>query len=264
MTEREPETKAAARPEGAGGALREARELGHVSILALMAVTLPALGGFLLLGSAPALRAWLNPEDPPVPALPALYALAFGLATGLALLPTYALSAVSGYLFGQAGGSAVAMVGVTLGAAIGWVWASRLARDRLTARLAQSEKAEAVRRALVERSGLSATGLVTLLRFPPNSPFALTNLAMGAGGVRFVPFLLGTALGMAPRTILAALIGGAAADLAAALQKNQGPGKYLAIGVSIAAFIAIWIVVSRIAKRAIADLAPAAATIAES
>lgn len=246
------------RSDGLSAALREARSLGHVSVLAVLCASLPALGGFLLLGSAPALRAWLNPEDSPVPALPALYAMAFGLATGFALLPTYALSAVSGYLFGQTVGSVVAMAGVAGGAVIGWLWASNLASAKVSERLSQSPRAEAVRRALVERDGLSATGLVTLLRFPPNSPFALTNLAMGAGGVRFVPFIVGTVAGMAPRTVLAALIGGAAADLAAAMRQGAGPMKFLAIGVSIAAFVVIWIVISRIARRALAEAAPAA------
>jgi uncharacterized membrane protein YdjX (TVP38/TMEM64 family) len=49
--------------------------------------------------------------------------------------------------------------------------------------------------------------IVLLVRLPPNSPFSITNLAMAAAKVRPLTYLLGTMLGIAPRTLAAAWIG---------------------------------------------------------
>ena len=44
--------------------------------------------------------------------------------------------------------------------------------------------------------------IVTLVRVPVNSPFAATNLVMAAVRTPIVPYLIGTLVGMAPRTLL--------------------------------------------------------------
>jgi uncharacterized membrane protein YdjX (TVP38/TMEM64 family) len=42
--------------------------------------------------------------------------------------------------------------------------------------------------------------IVTLIRVPPSSPFAVTNTVMAATRVPVIPFVLGTVIGIAPRT----------------------------------------------------------------
>jgi len=94
--------------------------------------------------------------------------------------------------------------------------------------------------------------LVALLRLPPNSPFAIANLAMASTGVRLLPFMAGTAIGMTPRTIAAAGIAAAGAATGAgdiqALIRDQG---WLWFGIGIVALVAAFSVISHVAKRAL-------------
>jgi uncharacterized membrane protein YdjX (TVP38/TMEM64 family) len=48
---------------------------------------------------------------------------------------------------------------------------------------------------------------VALARLPPQMPFALTNFLAASSGVRLVPLMLGTAIGMAPRIGLVVWLG---------------------------------------------------------
>ncbi len=50
-------------------------------------------------------------------------------------------------------------------------------------------------------------GIVTLLRLPPNSPFAITNLVLASVRVPVVIYVIGTVVGMAPRTAAAVWLG---------------------------------------------------------
>lgn len=57
--------------------------------------------------------------------------------------------------------------------------------------------------------GVRKRGLVTVVTFRllPIAPFTLVNLAAGAGGIRFVDFLAGSAIGLAPGLILLSIMG---------------------------------------------------------
>lgn len=240
-------------------ALSVAKDLGHVSILAALSATLPALGGFLALGVVIARAGAWRPKLAEMGAPAALaYALAFGVATGFALMPTYALSFIAGHLFGMGRGGGAALAGVGLGAIIGYTWASLLARQKVMGKIGSNPRHAAVRRAIVDRGAAGATGFVALLRFPPNSPFAVTNLVMGATGVRFGPFLLGTLLGMAPRTLFVAYLGAAAAELSKESMVGAGAAyKWVFIGVSLAVFaFALWLA-NRWAQKALAGVGSA-------
>lgn len=227
-----------------------ARDLGHVSVLAAICLSFPALGGFILLGFLPRIKPHVENLGP---SAPWTFAAAFGVATGLALLPTYALSVASGYFFGFTNGAALAVAGVAIGSIIGYVWASALARARVSQRIDRDPRARAVRDALVNRGAAATTGVVALLRFPPNSPFAITNLVMGATGVKFVPFFIGTVAGMAPRTILAASIGHAAQDLVEAV-KSGGKWKIIGIAVSFAVLLLVFWLFGKWSREALARI----------
>jgi uncharacterized membrane protein YdjX (TVP38/TMEM64 family) len=143
---------------------------------------------------------------------------------------------------------------VTIGAAIGYAWSALLARKKAMQVIDRDKRARAVRDALADRGGLGTIGVVALLRVPPNSPFAITNLVMSATHVRFVPFILGTAIGMAPRTLLAVWIGSTIGDLLKALQGGAGKWKLIGIGVSIAVALTIFWLFGRWSKQALARL----------
>jgi uncharacterized membrane protein YdjX (TVP38/TMEM64 family) len=167
-----------------------------------------------------------------------IYAAAFALCTGLALLPTYAQSGLAGYTFGLVHGSAASIAGFVGGSLIGYAIARRVSGERVVRLAEENPKFAAIRRALVGEDAGSpeggrggsdrphhfwrTLGLVALLRVPPNSPFALMNLAMASLRVPKWPFVIGTAIGMAPRTILAAAVG---SWIAGPRGTSQGPSE---------------------------------------
>jgi uncharacterized membrane protein YdjX (TVP38/TMEM64 family) len=97
--------------------------------------------------------------------------------------------------------------------------------------------------------------IVFLLRLTPAVPFNLLNYALGLTRVRFVDYLIAS-VGMIPGTLLYVYSGKLAGDVTAiasepALAKGWGYYSLLALG--LAATLALTIVVTRIARRALAD-----------
>lgn len=131
------------------------------------------------------------------------YVAVFIVSAGIGFLPTYGQSFLGGWVFGFARGFPGAMLGFVGGSVIGYFIAQRVGKDRVQAALEANPKARKVRNALIGQGFWKTFGIVTLIRVPPNSPFALTNLALASSGVGLLPYVLGTAVGMAPRTAVA-------------------------------------------------------------
>ncbi|XOV75093.1 MAG: TVP38/TMEM64 family protein [Phycisphaerales bacterium] len=174
-----------------------------------------------------------------------IIALLFALFTGSALLPTYALSFASGVFFGPVWGSLVAMFGVTFGALVGYGWGILLARKRVMRVVEANPRVKLIRSAIVDRSLKDELVAVTLIRIPPNSPFALTNLIMSSLHVRFVPYFVGTLVGIAPRTLIAVFLGVGIGEIAEA----KSAGGRLRIGISVAVGIAVFYFIYRLFSR---------------
>ena len=101
---------------------------------------------------------------------------------------------------------------------------------------------------------LKTIGIITLVRFPPNSPFALTNLALSTCGTKLGPYALGTLIGMTPRTAVAVGFAAWGADQGAKdLQTfiKDGPGPYVLVG-GIILMVIVLMVISHIANKALA------------
>ncbi|MBK7403198.1 MAG: TVP38/TMEM64 family protein [Phycisphaerales bacterium] len=185
----------------AGPGLKEIfLRLGPAGYLALAWAFFPALGGFLLLLRIGAVGDWLQAQHE---LGLAIYVTIFIFSAGFGLLPTYAQAFLGGWTFGFRGGLAAALAGFVGGSIIGYVLARTASRDRAERLIAENPKARAVRDALIGHGFWKTLGIVTLLRVPPNSPFAITNLVMASTGVSKLAFVIGTALGMAPRTAIA-------------------------------------------------------------
>jgi uncharacterized membrane protein YdjX (TVP38/TMEM64 family) len=236
---------------------RVVRQLGPTSILAVGAAVLPPLGTIVLIATAPTTSAWLR-EHPDIG--PLVYTLCFGLLAGLALLPTYAQSILGGLAFGVAIGLPAALGGFALGAIIGYEIASRVSGDRVKKLVEERPKFAAVHRALIGsavpgRGGFWKTFLVvTLLRVPPNSPFAIMNLLMASVKVPRLPFILGTAIGMLPRTAVAVVVG---AGLDRITSETLKPPGWVFVG-GLVATIAVVLVIGTMANRVLARIANAA------
>lgn len=202
------------------------------TVLAIFWGTTPPVWGFVLLAYLGPVSEWLRASgDMGV----AVFVACFVVAAGVGLLPTYAQAILGGWAFGFGVGLGASIVGFVGGGLLGWLISRAISGASMEAWLDSKPKARIVRKALVGRGFGKSLLVVTLLRIPPNSPFALSNLAMAASGVGLAPYVLGTALGMLPRTAITCWVashGGRSATDLQALIKDQGFGM-VALGVAV-------------------------------
>ncbi|MCP4839799.1 MAG: VTT domain-containing protein [Planctomycetes bacterium] len=230
------------------------RDLGPAGVLAALWLICPALLGFLLLAKLSMASEWLESLGT---SGPIVFAIVFAVTSGLGLLPTYAQAVVGGWVFGLSVGLTAALGGFVGGALIGWLTARLVSKHRVERAIERHPHASIIRRALLGGGFWRTSALVTLIRIPPNSPFALTNLVLAACGVRLGIHLLGTAVGMTPRTaIIVGLAAAGAASGAEDLQAfvTEGPGPWILVGGIVTLLIALSIIAS-IAKKAVAKFA---------
>ncbi len=178
-----------------------------------------------------------------------IYTVCFVVLAGFGLLPTISQAVLAGYAFGFTLGLPAAMIGFGGAALIGYEVVKHLARDRIEHELNRSPKTSMVRHALLTASPKRAILIVTLLRASPSAPFALTNLVLVSLGVSRSVFLIGTMLGMLPRTLGAVLVG---------VSITNWTGEYSqphwVIAAGIAATIVLLVVVSKIAASTLKKL----------
>ena len=232
----------------------EKRSLRGLGVLAGCWTFLPALAGFFLLAKLGDASDLLRNIEAGVGTIAAIVIFAgfFAVTSGLGVLPTYAQAILAGWAFGATGGSFGAILGITAGAMLGFGLARLVSGERVETIIDARPVVAAVRDAILGAGLIRSTYIVGLLRLSPNSPFALSNLALGGARAPVIPYLVGTMLGMAPRTILAAVFAaGAAADGSrdlAAVVRERGWSVTLA-GV-VVLLIAI-VVIGSIGKRAL-------------
>lgn len=220
------------------------KRLGAVGPLAIIAASLPAIGGFALLGFMPQVADWLKSH---AESGSWIYSVGFAITSGLALLPTYAQALLGGFTFGRVNGTLLALAGITGGALIGYVIARVASGDRATKVIAEHRKWQAVYEALLGGGFWKTLGLVTLLRLPPNSPFAITNLVLAATKVPPLIYTIGTIVGIAPRTAVVVWIGAGMTTFDASAGKS-----WILLVVNIVAALVIVGVIGHLANRAIA------------
>lgn len=184
-------------------------------VVGVVSVVCPPLGSILLFGYIKTIAHWLREHgDNGV----YIYVVAFATLAGLALLPTYAQALLGGFVFGFKVGLIAALAGFAGGSIIAYEIARRLHTDHINAKIDAHPRWRAVRDALIgppdgSRSWWKTLGMVILVRIPPNSPFALTNFVLASAKVPRTAYVLGTLLGMAPRTALAVYIGAGLTDI---------------------------------------------------
>lgn len=192
------------------------QRLGPAAWLGLAWTALPALGGFLVLFNLEPFSAVLRGEAEAGSLRLALgmaaYIAVFVVSTGCGLLPTYSQAILAGYAFGVPAGFGAAWAGFAGASLVGFLISGSLARARVEREIQREPKARVIRDALVGSGFGKALWIVALVRMPPNAPFALLNLLLCASGVAWKPYLLGTLIGMVPRTLAAVLVGSQITD----------------------------------------------------
>ena len=124
----------------------------------------------------------------------------------VALVPGTALTLVSGALFGPARGAAYAVCGATIGAVIAFAIGRALGRDGV--RQLVGPRLPRVEAALDE----TGFGAMVILRLLPIVPFNGLNYAAGVTGIRVLPYVAATALGILPGTVAVAVAGSSLTD----------------------------------------------------
>jgi uncharacterized membrane protein YdjX (TVP38/TMEM64 family) len=217
------------------------KQLGPTGLLALLWTIAPAVAGIALLGHMGQVSDWLLAR--PGTGL-SIYVAVFIIAAGCGLLPTYAQAIVGGWVFGFMVGLPAALLGFTGAALLGYGISRCVSHDKVEQRINENAKARAVRDALVGHGPWRTFFIVALLRLPPNSPFALTNLAMASTGVALVPYVAGTFFGMLPRTAVAIFFAAMASREAYDIQEflSEGPGPIVLIAGLVVLFIVLGVI----------------------
>ncbi len=226
------------------------KRLGPAGVLGVAWTSLPGLLSVLLYTYISTIGQWLRGHEEQGLVM---YAVGFALLAGAGLVPTYAAAILGGWAFGFALGLPAALAGYAGGAVVGFLIARLASRDRVMELLRQHPRWQAVRDALVGGSWGKTFGIVTLVRLPPNSPFALTNLVLTSVRVPISAYLAGSLVGMAPRTGLVLYIASQfrTIDVGEAM-KQQRPWWWLAIGIALT--LIVLGVLGAIAQRALARM----------
>ena len=169
----------------------------------------------------------------------------------VAFIPGLVLTLAAGAIFGWVG-VAYVFVGAVLGATAAFLIARYVARSAIERKLARYPRFAAIDRAIA-REGRK---IVTLLRLSPAFPFNLLNYALGLTQVRLSDYLVAM-VGIVPGTLLYVYAGkvlGDVAALAGGAAPPRGPGYYAVLGLGLAATVAVTTVVTRTARRALAEV----------
>lgn len=169
-----------------------------------------------------------------------MYALVY-MVCCVFLVPGIALTLGAGAIFGFASGSLVVLVGASLGATAAFLLARTVLRHRVERWTANNVKFRALDRAITNE-GTKILWLVRLSGFPP---FTWVNYAFGLTGVRVLPYVLITAIGIIPGTLAFTYAGAAGADAL------TGSGNRIALIVTAVGAIVVSAFIARIATRAI-------------
>jgi uncharacterized membrane protein YdjX (TVP38/TMEM64 family) len=178
--------------------------------------------------------------------------LVFGLiyvAAVLALLPGSALTLAAGALFGLVGGTIVASLASTSGAALAFLISRYLARGRVAAKLRHYPKFDAIDTAISE----SGWKIVALLRLSPAVPFNLQNYLYGLTGIRFWTYVLTSWLAMLPGTFLYVYLGHIGREgleaAAGGTERARTPAEWAMLIVGLLATVAVTVYITRLARK---------------
>lgn len=223
------------------------KKLGPAGVLGVVWLFLPLLGTGFLYTYLNSVGSWLRGhEESGI----ALYIFGFTLLAGLGVIPTYASAILGGWAFGFAEGFPAALCGFLGASMVGYAVARAASQERVTHLIKEKPRWEAVREALVGGTWAKTLLIITLLRLPPNSPFAITNLILTSVRVPFTAYVLGTLIGMAPRTGLVLYIASTLRDqLVKDAVDAKKPWWLIAAGIGLS--LVVLVIIGLISKHAL-------------
>jgi uncharacterized membrane protein YdjX (TVP38/TMEM64 family) len=197
----------------------------------------------------PAFAAWVDELGFWGPlAFVAVYALGV-----VAFVPGVLLTLAGGAIFDLFWGTVYVFFAAVIGSSAAFLLARYAARGLVERRLAGNERFATLDRAI----GDNGLKIMFLLRLSPAFPFNVMNYAIGLTRISFRDYLLAS-VGMLPGTVLYVYSGKLAGDVAV-LASGHAPERdssyYVVMIIGLAATIAVTALVTRIARRALAEAA---------
>ena len=171
-----------------------------------------------------------------------VYTLVYAACVTL-FIPASILTIGAGAIFGFVGGTIVVVVGATLGATLAFLLARTVLRKKVEAMTQDNAKFRALDRAIT-REG---TKIVLLIRLAPIFPFTYINYAFGLTGIKTLPYVIATFIGILPATFAFVYLSDAAVSAATGAHTAR---TVINIAGAILALIAS-IFVARVATQAI-------------
>lgn len=172
------------------------------------------------------------------------YAVVYVLCA-LLFVPGSLLTIGAGFVFGVAWGTLIVSAASTTTAALAFLIARYLARERVARAARKNQKFEAIDRAIAEKGWK----VVALLRLSPVVPFSLSNYLYGLTPVRFAPYVLTSWLAMLPATLLYVWLGAAGRAAATAGRGGRTTGEWVLLGAGLLATVAVTLLLTRSARK---------------
>ena len=169
------------------------------------------------------------------------------------MLPGSVLTLGAGAVFGVVGGSLLVSLSSTVGATVAFLIGRYLVRGMVASRVAGNATFSAIDVA-VASEGWKIVGLT---RLSPVFPFNLLNYAFGLTRVSLRDYVLASWIGMIPGTIMYVYLGSLAGSLAELGAKEGGhtrsAAEWALYVVGLIATVAITVIITRIARRALSS-----------
>lgn len=181
---------------------------------------------------------------------PIAFSIIYIVAT-VALAPASLLTIAAGAIFGLWKATVIVSLSSTTGAAIAFLIARYLARERIERMIRGYPKIGAIDQAI----GEGGWKITALLRLSPAVPFNIQNYLYGVTSIRFWPCILTSWVAMLPGTFMYVYIGylgGAGLETAAGGAGSAGVLQWTLRIVGFIATVAVTVYITVVARRALA------------
>jgi uncharacterized membrane protein YdjX (TVP38/TMEM64 family) len=175
-----------------------------------------------------------------------VFIIAYAIATVL-FLPGSIFTISAGLIYGVFAGTAIALTGAVIGASLAFLVARYLLRRNIEETTRKNPRFAAIDEAI----GKNGWKIVGLLRLSPLIPFNLSNYFYGITSISFRAYVLVSAIGMIPGTLLYAYLGAIGQASVSGGTATHSKWQYVLLGVGLVATIAVTVLISRIARNAL-------------
>lgn len=172
----------------------------------------------------------------------------------VAMIPGSIATLAIGAIYGPWIGLAVVSPASVIGATAAFLLGRGVFRPAIEKKMSASAKFDSLQRAIAAQG----FKILVLVRLSPIFPFALINYAFGLTRISLRNYVLGSFVGMLPGTLLYVYLGSAVGDVSQLVNdgvQDAGNSSDLFFYLGLAATLVVTIVISKIAKQALADAA---------